>query len=173
MDDIVAVVSRSLVRTQRHISSGLLELHARTYYTVYYAYGSRIDYHYRSSLGYERCLVSVAVGQVNSDEGAVQISQIVQKCRRSLAVSPVSYTHLDVYKRQILSMEEAICELGVVFKQRMFPRRAEASLIAAVRKYRRASAVSRRASCGVAVSYTHLDVYKRQSVSCSTLFKEK
>ena len=29
MDDIVAVVSRSLVRTQSHISSGLLELHAQ------------------------------------------------------------------------------------------------------------------------------------------------
>ena len=92
----MAVVSRGLVRTQSHISSGLLELHARTYYTVYYAYGSRIDYHSRSSLGYERCLVSVAVGQVNSDEGAVQISQIVQKCRRSLAVSLLYLISLSV-----------------------------------------------------------------------------
>ena len=51
---------------------------------------------------------------------------------------PVSYTHLDVYKRKLLSLPKCIDSFSICFK----------------------------ASCSchrsVSVSYTHLDVYKRQ-----------
>ena len=54
--------------------------------------------------------------------------------------SPVSYTHLDVYKRQVDGAVTQVLECGV--EEKIF-------VDGAVR------------AC-VAVSYTHLDVYKRQ-----------
>ena len=65
--------------------------------------------------------------------------------------APVSYTHLDVYKRQVPFMligifipDKALALLG-----------ADAGLIGLGRNYVRI----------IPVSYTHLDVYKRQFVT--------
>ena len=76
---------------------------------------------------------------------------------------PVSYTHLDVYKRQL--------QEGIVW---------EAAMQAAHRKLDNLVAIvdlnglqidgkvsDVKCVCPVAVSYTHLDVYKRQEVSSS------
>ena len=55
---------------------------------------------------------------------------------------PVSYTHLDVYKRQLHERAVAILD-GLIF-------------------LRQAGHFGKADSCATPVSYTHLDVYKRQ-----------
>ena len=62
-------------------------------------------------------------------------------CRR---IRPVSYTHLDVYKRQVLHIQKLSTIDGGLHKHIVFP--ASFSSIDDL----------------VPVSYTHLDVYKRQ-----------
>ena len=71
---------------------------------------------------------------------------------------PVSYTHLDVYKRQILdsfadrigndTWKTVITQEGLLTVQALLRRTATKST-------------------AVAVSYTHLDVYKRQVHECN------
>ena len=61
---------------------------------------------------------------------------------------PVSYTHLDVYKRQVMR------------RHHREPHREDNVPARAV--ILRAAAPLRRGKGGDAVSYTHLDVYKRQ-----------
>ena len=74
-------------------------------------------------------------------------------------VIPVSYTHLDVYKRQPLIMllmalsaasDYALQNLGVVINSDMIRNIAETT--------------PREAADLITVSYTHLDVYKRQEL---------
>ena len=67
---------------------------------------------------------------------------------------PVSYTHLDVYKRQrqIRNLVDGILELNTLHRQPI-------ELIPAIMK--------QRGIIFEAVSYTHLDVYKRQIVGSS------
>ena len=68
------------------------------------------------------------------------------------AIVAVSYTHLDVYKRQLQS---AFCE-----KQQIY-------LVYIIHKFHphaMAAGLTFRKDSGIPVSYTHLDVYKRQPV---------
>ena len=69
---------------------------------------------------------------------------------------PVSYTHLDVYKRQMQAVSPR------VFKAFSF--RAKES----ARPSRQATS-----GCSTTVSYTHLDVYKRQMPSCTERFRRR
>ena len=69
-------------------------------------------------------------------------------------MTPVSYTHLDVYKRQLLA-RTAGTDSGHSF----FGKSDVSSGAGLVRH-----------QCGP-VSYTHLDVYKRQSLSARTKVK--
>ena len=55
-------------------------------------------------------------------------------------IPPVSYTHLDVYKRQVYNMADSII----------------------VGQFVGSSALAAVGACAAPVSYTHLDVYKRQ-----------
>ena len=85
---------------------------------------------------------------------------------------PVSYTHLDVYKRQ----EQGVLRFGFLvegtdndaFFQRQGDKRAE--LVALGPALQGGQACRRAGAPGVldAVSYTHLDVYKRQTGCRST-----
>ena len=65
-------------------------------------------------------------------------------------VRAVSYTHLDVYKRQVVSRIEKKCHNGAIILAHPTQDTADAlqEVINIVR----------------AVSYTHLDVYKRQDI---------
>ena len=75
---------------------------------------------------------------------------------------PVSYTHLDVYKRQLLARGEPLSQF-LFIRQRGHPRQhlafeelqTRAAAGANVRHFSGQAAL-------IAVSYTHLDVYKRQ-----------
>ena len=74
--------------------------------------------------------------------------------RSEIRTLAVSYTHLDVYKRQTLSAGETINIIdndGMAF---YVPGGAKISFY-----------ISLKTSGSVAVSYTHLDVYKRQSLT--------
>ena len=99
---------------------------------------------------------------------------------RGVNTRTVSYTHLDVYKRQIRGSLAAIAEvtqeLGIraclcyevsdVYKRQVYisgdgvtvavPAPAEGLSEAAVAR------ITEAVTTGTAVSYTHLDVYKRQ-----------
>ena len=68
----------------------------------------------------------------------------------SCELCPVSYTHLDVYKRQLLVTASAITE--DFYHNKIRKNASEKELMW----------VSR--GCVMAVSYTHLDVYKRQAL---------
>ena len=63
-------------------------------------------------------------------------------------MAPVSYTHLDVYKRQVL---------GIL---------RDGDNAAAVRLHSVGLDLETSRQRVIAVSYTHLDVYKRQSEYC-------
>ena len=71
----------------------------------------------------------------------------------------VSYTHLDVYKRQIVTCDNGIAALDQIALAK------ELGLTVVVTDHhevvRRADG-SEQLPCADAVSYTHLDVYKRQ-----------
>ena len=70
--------------------------------------------------------------------------------------TPVSYTHLDVYKRQIPSSAKISGSGNHRSLQLARPR------------------PKRTRRCSVAVSYTHLDVYKRQSsIACGDCTRER
>ena len=66
---------------------------------------------------------------------------------REKIFTPVSYTHLDVYKRQY-PMRRALASTTVkILQERLF------------KDY--------GTPVRIAVSYTHLDVYKRQTLNCT------
>ena len=79
---------------------------------------------------------------------------MLAKCSR-----PVSYTHLDVYKRQVDT--DAICAaIKDVFEDtRAVLEPAGALAVAGAKAY---AARHKLKDKTLAVSYTHLDVYKRQ-----------
>ena len=67
---------------------------------------------------------------------------------------PVSYTHLDVYKRQVVGLLPAVIVVVAV-------------IVAVIMRMRRSMIVAlavRVRMAMIAVSYTHLDVYKRQTL---------
>ena len=70
------------------------------------------------------------------------------KKKRSGTLPPVSYTHLDVYKRQLLSQD---------IQRNANNKESEGGNV----------------YCTRAVSYTHLDVYKRQVISLTESFHLK
>ena len=72
-------------------------------------------------------------------------------------LTPVSYTHLDVYKRQEQDGPFILAQIG-----RLAAMAKEKGLTVLVEPDPSVSA------CNAAVSYTHLDVYKRQALwSCA------
>ena len=71
---------------------------------------------------------------------------------RSTSVFPVSYTHLDVYKRQLYA--------NLVRQSRAALEKEGAGELMT-------KTISDVDDCVEAVSYTHLDVYKRQSFRCT------
>ena len=71
---------------------------------------------------------------------------------------PVSYTHLDVYKRQYYHLT----------KEKVPKRKSAAAGIACGREGGKGGAKERRLRRLKAVSYTHLDVYKRQYSCCGS-----
>ena len=86
----------------------------------------------------------------------------------------VSYTHLDVYKRQrqaevlIQGTEYRRCEIGLAQRQEMIVkledflrRRSKIALVVRPENIRHAPGLMD--ACEMPVSYTHLDVYKRQA----------
>ena len=76
------------------------------------------------------------------------------------APASVSYTHLDVYKRQVIDCVRSIISYPTLVPIELRPaevgneRSTHVKLCRLIRK---------------AVSYTHLDVYKRQRQYCSKL----
>ena len=71
---------------------------------------------------------------------------------RPVSHNPVSYTHLDVYKRQaylIRLNRHRFCDSHDILRQALLHRQRLINVV-------------------VPVSYTHLDVYKRQSLSSAT-----
>ena len=83
------------------------------------------------------------------------------------SVVPVSYTHLDVYKRQLLAGD---IDRGGVFAQIvgtvMLLEEKERARIkgTVINKFRGDVKILEPGIRMLAVSYTHLDVYKRQGV---------
>ena len=69
--------------------------------------------------------------------------KFLQRQRVKHTMCPVSYTHLDVYKRQAKGADAKEADADVVI-QVAVPAQTTVEL------------------CSTAVSYTHLDVYKRQ-----------
>ena len=100
------------------------------------------------------------------------------ECRRTQAGitrKAVSYTHLDVYKRQVLDFERSV--LNRVPDMEAHPDRHFREVLFMCDEYQHFATVgeseptgdekffslSRQPKCiPIAVSYTHLDVYKRQ-----------
>ena len=118
---------------------------------------------------------------LNIPAGKPDIAEILETtadiCRREVRVSdgtaPVSYTHLDVYKRQeyneggkVLSeemtaqIEEALKKLESIAGKTLGDN--ENPLLVSVRSGARASMPGMMDTVLNPVSYTHLDVYKRQ-----------
>ena len=99
-----------------------------------------------------RMLVNVEKGSVNPSVGTLlRLSDALGVGLPALVEppEPVSYTHLDVYKRQLV-------ENGEPFRD------------GAGQGVGHAISSSIFATYTGSVSYTHLDVYKRQSLWCST-----
>ena len=98
-------------------------------------------------------------------------------------LNPVSYTHLDVYKRQYGDSED-LCYLGNTLGKYYFYDMADAvSDVYGFEQHREARKNSRaetvnmdeapdakKAPDVIPVSYTHLDVYKRQDISFTFIF---
>ena len=88
-----------------------------------------------------------------------------QPAGQKSALFPVSYTHLDVYKRQVVGT--AAVRVGGPSSPPHHPdlgrRYADRSSVAQLLRVITAPEVRRRGVARrLAVSYTHLDVYKRQ-----------
>ena len=81
-------------------------------------------------------------------------------------VSPVSYTHLDVYKRQRIGLPSAISTVASCRPPRWCAlKNLSMPLIMAIRTPKiRLVLPLMPPRCPMAVSYTHLDVYKRQQL---------
>ena len=100
-----------------------------------------------------------------SDELQLEVKRILEMSRwyiwRLVQQRPVSYTHLDVYKRQVAQLRkggtERIPELSgnTDYPPRVFPDKS----------------AHKGAWTDVSVSYTHLDVYKRQVENMPTVWK--
>ena len=85
-------------------------------------------------------------------------------CRRALP--PVSYTHLDVYKRQDQKLADvyAVQDGGATDTQ--FGAKEFTGTVTASESLDGAT----QSRVDVAVSYTHLDVYKRQILPMASLY---
>ena len=111
---------------------------------------------------------SLEEGRSAAEVAAEYTEAFIEDMRRANVLDPVSYTHLDVYKRQgvdrvILSGIHAYYE----------PEELAGRTLIAITNLppRKMMGIE---SCGMllsaiheAVSYTHLDVYKRQASRCS------
>ena len=90
---------------------------------------------------------------------------------------PVSYTHLDVYKRQVQSIKLILWNFGIDTLESAFIRKINVHItvfefvVCAEQEIREKQF---QKFCGgmnallqiiIAVSYTHLDVYKRQTIT--------
>ena len=100
---------------------------------------------------------------------------IIQKCPHMYGLLPVSYTHLDVYKRQVLAQADDLVRIYWSAYRILSANRDERAgpmLDAACAHVRRQAvqifeADVRQAflhAIPIPVSYTHLDVYKRQQL---------
>ena len=109
------------------------------------------------------CLLYTSTGGIHPADGAIRRNQHIAGMQ--IAEDAVSYTHLDVYKRQcqnqhlndgIISpcggQHESCCTF-CIFRMNICP---------GINQYPGNSIMSSHRSPYKAVSYTHLDVYKRQ-----------
>ena len=96
--------------------------------------------------------------------------------------NPVSYTHLDVYKRQHFWLNPRAELLGALWRHAGAVRvpwlaAVTEAVVQAIETRDQPLAgndlhcVLRLAATPQTVSYTHLDVYKRQALACSTAMK--
>ena len=89
------------------------------------------------------------------------------KKRTHDCTAPVSYTHLDVYKRQVLRNASVHCWLlrNIIDKISI---REEDDMKNRLEELRKQRGIKQEdlANALEAVSYTHLDVYKRQGLYC-------
>ena len=98
----------------------------------------------------------------------------------SIYLNPVSYTHLDVYKRQVLDIldkaEIASYFTEVVTSENGFARKPSPdSFLYLINKYdiKHGLVIGDR-QIDIAVSYTHLEVYKRQNrIGAAYFLKQK
>ena len=88
-------------------------------------------------------------------------------------IVPVSYTHLDVYKRQVYSTgNESLERLNIKLVQT--PQAFLSSILLPAfnidykEKFTDEASVVEAFGMKVPVSYTHLDVYKRQTMHCGS-----
>ena len=95
---------------------------------------------------FTRMLEAQPVHSIRRDVEALKIA-FYRIRRAEVEAAPVSYTHLDVYKRQ--APVELVDDVGVVCD--LFRRVTQGQ-------------IQQRPLLVVAVSYTHLDVYKRQGL---------
>ena len=77
-------------------------------------------------------------------------------------VKPVSYTHLDVYKRQLLSTPETATDIDA----QLLEVTSSNDILVVVIANEPQSLTSQLDGIANPVSYTHLDVYKRQPEGC-------
>ena len=106
------------------------------------------------------------------------------------SVNPVCYTHLDVYKRQVFAEPDESSGLAVLEKIGRDKLRDDKGYQSALKDLRQSLDYDRRfadtlkgrlvvlgfyfsgleaaSKSGASVSYTHLDVYKRQILTCVT-----
>ena len=90
---------------------------------------------------------------------AGSVKSDMDRCIRVLQdLGTVSYTHLDVYKRQPYSSTRTAYKLRIRMGQVLLRRQYKISLQQTGRK------AWRQVYTGISVSYTHLDVYKRQVI---------
>ena len=122
---------------------------------------------------------------LNSDKEKMTLSKIAKENDISTKYLAVSYTHLDVYKRQVLVIGggTAGCYAAITLGQKkdvnvLIVEKANikrsgclAAGVNAINAYITEGHVpqdyvdyAKKDADGIAVSYTHLDVYKRQSL---------
>ena len=92
-----------------------------------------------------------------------QITGAIKELRPNDA--PVSYTHLDVYKRQVLSANNGT--LALVFDE--VDQGIGGATADAVGRRLRDLAKTSQVICVTPVSYTHIAVYKRQGLRLSSI----
>ena len=89
------------------------------------------------------------------------------------SVEPVSYTHLDVYKRQVHKASGTSDEVQEEDTTRWADQTSDPLIIQGIADSSAKFATATADGClyavfnGISVSYTHLDVYKRQTECCS------